>query len=227
MYCTVEQARAQGATGTDAEVTAWILAAQDAVDRFTQQWWEPRTADVVADLPQDGLVLLPRRVRSVSAIVPYPLPVVAPEIQLAATAYVVRSSATVGDIDAVQIGFGGYDVLVAGAEPWSGGWWGLMRYYNAQQVKVSGSFGWDAPPPIVAQATALVAAALEAKASPGGDPMNQGGLDVDDEGNNVRVGPVTEEDGTYRVGFRPSTGSAQADVMLVPYLNARPALAGL
>ncbi|KJK55642.1 hypothetical protein [Saccharothrix sp. ST-888] len=229
-YCTIDQARAQGCTGTDTEVQAWIATAQTAVDAFTQQWWEPRTGDVVADLPADGLVLLPRRVRTVTAIAPYPLPQIAPEIQLPPNAFVVRPAATAGDIDAVQVGFGGYDVLVAGAEPWNGGWQGLMRYYGAKQVRVTGTWGLDAPPPMVSLATAMVAAALQAKTRPTGDPMSgiPGGVDVDDEGNNVRIQPAVNDDGTYHVGFRPSTGSAQADAMLAPaYLNARPALGGL
>jgi hypothetical protein len=227
-YCTEDQARAAGAIGTSAEVLAWIAAAQTAVDQFTQQFWEPRDAAIVADLPADGLVILPRRIRTVTSITPYPLPAIAPQIQLPPTAFVVRSAATVGDIDAVQIGFGGYDVLVAGAEPWNGGWWGLMRYYNASSVLVQGSWGLDSAPPMVGLATATVAAALQARTTPGGDPVgNPGGLDVDDEGNNVKIQPATNSDGTYNIGFRPSTGSAQADAMLAPYLNARPALAGL
>ena len=33
-YCSIEAAKNAGVTGTDAEVTAWITAAQEAIERY-------------------------------------------------------------------------------------------------------------------------------------------------------------------------------------------------
>lgn len=221
-YCTVAQARAQGCTGTDDEVTGYIAMAQGRVDEFTRQAWEPVTLTVIADLGPDGLALLPRRVRSITSVTPV-AEAGAPAV-LPASAWRATSSAVLGAVDAVRLDVGGWDDLVAGAESWAGGWAGLLDRWCADQVEVTGEFGWDGPPPAVQQATALVAAAVQQLVAPqqDGDPDAPGELDVDDEGNNVRITPADDETPSGQ-----TTGSLQADALLAPaYVNAGLTLIG-
>lgn len=223
MYCTVEQARKQGATGTDAEVAAWIAVAMVRITDYTHQLFEPTTMAVVADVAPDGLVILPRRVRTVTAVTPIADGPDAPSA-LPTTAYRVTSSATLGQIDAVRIAYGGYDDLVVGAESWAGGWRNLLGYWTAQ-VQVDGSFGEDAPPMPVTLGCALLTAHLQGGADPSdADAEQSAGLDVDDEGNNVRISDTTAS--ATAVSGRASTGSTQVDALLVPYINAGLTLLG-
>lgn len=223
-YCTVAQARDKGATGTDAEVAAWIAAATERITAYTLQLFEPTVAVVVADVAPEGLVLLPRRVRSVTAVTPVWDTGDPPA--LPSSAYRVTSADVLGQVDAVQIAYGGYDDLVVGAESWAGGWAGLFEAHWAQQVTVEGTFGYATVPPLVAQACALLAAHIQAQVTPSdADAEQDPGLDVDDEGNNVRIedDDVTETD----VSPSASTGSTQVDALLATYMNVGPALAGL
>lgn len=236
MYCTIAQARAAGATGSDADVTAAIEAAAARVDLHTREWWETRTATVAAAVLQDGLTLLPRRVQTVTSVVA--LLDRTPDTPIPATAYRVTSSRVLGNVDAVHIGCGasgGWDDLVAGAESWNGGWAGLLGRWAAERVEVTGTWGWEVTPSAVAQATALVAAWTQQQAASGQTdstaPAGSGGLDVDDEGNNVRITPATpgvdEEQGDDGRGLRPSTGLPAADALLRPYLRSGPLVVGV
>lgn len=216
-YCTIEAARNAGATGDDAVVTAWITAAQQRIEQYTQQVFEPTDLVVVADVSAAGLVILPRRVRTVTAVMPVLEADDGPSIP--ASAYRVTSSQVLGQIDAVHLAWGGYDDLVAGAESYNGGWLGLWERWGAEQVKVIGSFGYDTVPPLVAEACALLAAHLQAAASPTDSDAPDGGLDVDDEGNNVRIEDTTDAPSSGVVGPTASTGSTQVDALLVGYLN--------
>lgn len=226
MYCTLDQARAAGCTGTDADVQSYILLAQARVDAFTQQCFEPTDMTVAADVGSDGLILLPRRVRTVSAVV-------AADggggdgITVPVTAYRVTSSSVLGEVDAVQLASYGYDNLVAGAEYWSGGWAGLWDRFDVTRVHVTGSFGYDSPPPGVPEATALVAAYVQGiqtgQATPAGTAP-PGGVDTDDEGNTVTI---TDAPPTSTSAARPSTGSTQADALLTPYQGGPALLAGV
>jgi hypothetical protein len=228
MICTVQQARTAGTTGTDPEVTAWILAATERITRYTSQLFEPTTVAVVADVAPDGLVLLPRRVRTVTSVTPvWDGPTDPPA--LPAAAYRVSSSATLGAVDSVQIAYGGWDDLVVGAESWNGGWQGLFDRYWSAQVTVQMEAGLDAPPMPVSLGAALLSAHMQAAATPtDADASVDSGLDADDEGNNVRI----TDDASEQAGATDpvsSTGSTAVDALLAPYINAaaRPVVWGL
>lgn len=217
MYCTEEQAIAAGCTGDSPTVIGWILAAQERITRYTQQLFEPTDVVVVADVAPDGLVLLPRRVRTVTSVTPvWDGPGDAPA--LPASAYRVTSSAVMGAVDAVKIQLGGYDDLVVGAESYNGGWANLFDRYWSQQATVDGSFGYDETPMVVATANALLAAHMQAAATPSdADAAQDPGLDVDDEGNNVRITETDEQ--ADAVSPSSSTGSTAVDALLAPYIN--------
>lgn len=221
-YCSVAQARDAGCTGSDAEVAAWIAAATERITRYTQQVFEPTSLVVVADVAPDGLVILPRRVRSVTAV--EPVVDAGSSTPLPASAWRVTSSSVLGQVDAVHLRWSGYDDLIVGAESYSGGWRGLFERWGLEQAKVTGEFGYDEVPLLVAQACAVLAAHVQAQAAPSdADSAQDPGLDVDDEGNNVRI--EDDSDTTEPVAASASTGSTQADALLVGYLN-RPALIG-
>lgn len=216
MLCTVQQARDAGTTGTDSEVTAWIGAATGRITAYTQQLFEPTTVAVVADVAPGGLVLLPRRVRTVTSVTPVSTSSVdAPS--LPSTAYRVTSSAVLGAVDAVQIAYGGWNDLIVGAESYSGGWANLIG--AVEQVTVVGSFGFDAVPFEVAEACALLAADVQAKARPSDADAAAGddGLDADDEGNNVRI--TTDDASETAVSPSSSTGSTAVDALLAGFIN--------
>jgi hypothetical protein len=224
VYCTVEQARAQGATGTDAEVASWIAAATDRITGYTSQLFEPTTVAVVADVAPDGLVILPRRVRTVTSVTPVGDGASDPPA-LPSSAYRVTSSAALGAVDSVRIAYGGWDDLVVGAESYNGGWANLFASYWQAQVTVVGSFGYDEVPSTVTLACALLAADMQAKAAPSdADAAANGeGLDVDDEGNNVRI---TDAPSQTPVSPRSSTGSTQVDGLLAGLISAGVSLIG-
>jgi hypothetical protein len=230
VYCSVAQARAAGCTGTDPEVEGWILLAQTRVNSYTQQLFEPTDLTVGGEVSPTGLILLPRRVRTVSTVVLGTGPGDTGHT-IPSTAYRTTSTSVLGQVDAVQLAQGGYDDLVAGAESYSGGWPGLWSRWG-RDATVMGSFGWDAPPPGVDLATAMVAAWVQAvttgQGTPGGG-VAPGGLAVDDEGNNVVIEPVGTggEDGDGPTPPRASTGVPQADVLLAAYVNAYNLLAGV
>src|SRR5690606_2743711 len=223
-YCTLEAAKNAGVTGTDAEVAAWIEAAREGIDAYTQQAFEPTDLVVVADVAPDGLVILPRRVRTVTAVMPVLEADDAPG--LPPSSYRVTSSAVLGQVDAVHLAWGGYDDLVVGAESYNGGWLGLWERWGAEQVKVVGEFGYDSVPLLVGQACALLAAHLQAKAQPSdADAEQDPSIQVDDEGNNVAIEPA--DDGPSGVVVASaSTGSTQVDALLAGHLNRGHALLG-
>ncbi|MGD1219999.1 hypothetical protein AB9Q10_16400 [Streptomyces krungchingensis] len=224
-YCSVQAAKDAGCTGTDAEVAAWITAAQEQIERYTQQLFEPTDRAVVGDVGAGGLVILPRRVRTITAVMPVLAADDAPSIP--SSAYRVTSSDVLGQVDAVHLAWDGYDDLVVGAESYNGGWSGLWQRWGAQQVKVIGEFGYAAVPLLVSQACALLAAHLQAKAAPSdADAAADASLDVDDEGNNVRIEDADAEESTGVVSPASSTGSTQVDALLGGYLNRGPSLIG-
>ncbi|MFD9915628.1 hypothetical protein [[Kitasatospora] papulosa] len=210
-------------TGDDAEVAAWISAATERITAYTQQLFEPTPLVVVADVAPGGLVLLPRRVRSVTTVAP----VLDGDAgtSLPATAYRVTSSDVLGGVDAVHLRWGGYDDLIVGAESYNGGWRGLFDRWGAEQARVEGEFGYAAVPVLVAQACALLAAHTQAAAAPSdADSTAAPGLDVDDEGNNVRI--EDKADDTEPLPPSASTGNTQVDALLVGYLNRGHSLIG-
>ncbi|MFJ5675033.1 hypothetical protein [Streptomyces sp. NPDC093097] len=221
MYCSVAQARSAGCTGTDPEVTAWIEAATERITAYTRQQFEPLSMVVVGDVTPGGLVLLPRRVRSVSSVTPVTdgaddAPSLPP------SAYRVTSSDVLGQVDAVHLTWGGWDDLIAGAESWAGGWGSLLGEH--EQVLVAGEFGTASVPPVVVQACALLAAHIQAQAAPSdADAAQDPTLDVDDEGNNVRI-ENTDGPSATPVAASASTGSTQVDALLAGHLNHGPSL---
>jgi hypothetical protein len=217
-YCSIEAAREAGCTGDDAMVAAWIAAAQEAIERYTQQCFEPTSLVVVADVAPGGLVILPRRVRSVTSVMPVLEADDGPSIP--AASYRVTSADVLGQVDAVHLAVDGYDDLVAGAESWNGGWSGLLARWGAEQVKVVGTFGYASPPLLVQEGCALLAAELQAKAQPSdADAAADSSLQVDDEGNNVAIEDAADDAPTTPVAPSSSTGSTQVDALLVSYLN--------
>lgn len=214
-YCTVAQAREAGTTGTDPEVSAWIAAATERITAYTLQLFEPTVLTLVADVGADGLVILPRRVRTVTSVTP----VVSGDdgVSLPSSAWRVTSSDVLGQVDAVHLRWGGWDDLIVGAESYNGGWRGLFERWGLEQAKISGEFGYATVPLLVTEACALLAADIQAKAAPSdADSAQDPGLDVDDEGNNVRI---TDDEETTPVAPSSSTGSTQVDALLVGYLN--------
>ncbi|MFI8865340.1 hypothetical protein ACIGNW_00255 [Streptomyces sp. NPDC053707] len=220
----MEQAREAGATGSDVEVAAWISAATERITSYTQQCFEPTVMVVVADVAPDGLVLLPRRVRTVTAVTP--VLDGGDGTSLPPSAYRVTSSDVLGGVDAVHLRWGGYDDLIVGAESYNGGWRGLFDRWGAEQAKVTGEFGYATVPVLVAQACALLAAHTQGQAAPSdADTTAAPGLDVDDEGNNVRI-EDTDDDAAEPLPPSASTGSTQVDALLVGYLNRGHSLIG-
>ncbi|MGP3752202.1 hypothetical protein [Streptomyces sp. IBSNAI001] len=220
----MDQARTAGATGSDAEVAAWISAATERITSYTQQVFEPTVMVVIADVAPNGLVLLPRRVRTITAVTP--VLDIGDGTSLPASAYRVTSSETLGGVDAVHLRWGGYDNLIVGAESYNGGWRGLFDRWGAEQAKVTGEFGYAAVPALVAQACALLAAHIQAAAAPSdADTTAAPGLDVDDEGNNVRI-ENDADDAATPLPPSASTGSTQVDALLVGYLNRGHSLIG-
>lgn len=223
-YCSVAQARDAGCTGEDAEVTAWISAATERITAYTQQAFEPTVMAIVADVAPDGTCLLPRRVRTVTAVTPVRAGDDAPS--LPSSAYRVTSSDVLGGVDAVHLRWGGYNDLIVGAESWAGGWRGLFDRWGAEQARVTGEFGYATVPVLVTQACALLAAHIQAAAAPSdADSTASPGLDVDDEGNNVRI--ENDDETTTPVAPSASTGSTQVDALLVGYLNRVSLIGGI
>lgn len=223
-YCSEQQARDAGCTGENADVLAWIAAATERITAYTRQLFEPTALVVVADVGPDGTCLLPRRVRSITTVAP----VVAggTGAVLPATAYRYTSADVLGAVDAVYLRWGGYDDLVVGAESYNGGWRGLFESWGLEQAQVSGEFGYAQCPPTVTTACALLAAHMQAAAAPSdADAAQAPGLDVDDEGNNVRIENTTVED--TPVPPSASTGSGQVDALLVGFINYASVIGGV
>jgi len=225
-YCTIEAAKNAGCTGDDAVVAAWIAAAQEAIERYTQQCFEPTDLVVVADVGADGLVILPRRVRQITSVMPVLEADDGPSIP--SSAYRVTSADVLGQIDAVRLFDTGYDDLIAGAESWNGGWAGLFSRWGAEQVKLVGEFGFAEVPFLISQACALLAAHLQAEASPSdADAEQDPSLQVDDEGNNVAIEDSDDDAPTTPVDPWASTGSTQVDGLVAGYLNRAPVIGGV
>lgn len=224
-YCSIQAARDAGCTGTDAEVAAWIEAAREGIERYTQQLFEPTDLVVVADVGAGGLVILPRRVRTVTSVSPVLADDDAPSMP--SSAYRVTSSDVLGQVDAVHLRWGGYNDLVVGAESYNGGWLGLWDRWGAQQAKVAGNFGYDEAPLLVGQGNALLAAHLQAEAAPSdADAAEDPSLQVDDEGNNVAIEDTDDDAPSEPVAPSATTGSTQVDALLAGYLNRGHSLLG-
>lgn len=212
-YATLAQARAAGATGTDAEVQAAIDAGRRLIDRHCADTFAPTRLTIVSAVRNDGTALLWRTVRAIEAVRMVGGGTIA--------SWRALSSRTPGQVDAVIVGGYGFgDPLIAGAEPWRGGWANLYGQLATGQVEVTGVFGWDAPPPEVVNANAILAAAITTGAAA---PATPAGPDTDDEGNVV---VVTVGGGTPVTAGQRTTGNAAADAMLTGLVAQRVRLAG-
>lgn len=199
-YCTVQQARDAGATGTDPEVQAAIDRARVLIDRYTGgTWWEPTAATLAGQVGSKGFVPLPQQVVTVTQVVRDDVAgsVIDP------AAYIVRSSTTPGDPDGVQLRNAGADPLIAGAEPWVGGWEGFSSRLAGHRVEVTGTFGrgTGGVDPVIVDAAAELAAWVRG----GGNLASADVASVDVEGNSLTI-TTTEEDPPLR-----TTGVAAVD----------------
>lgn len=212
-YCTIAQARAAGATGTDEEVTAAIATARRLIDRYTGSVWEPTEATVVARVAADGTALLPWPVRTITSVTPVGSPTA-----IAAAGYTVLSSLVPGQVDAVVLGsLSVADPLVVGAEPWRGGWANLLgSTMRTGQVTVAGMFGPDSVPPEVQDAAAQLAAWRRS----GGTFTARTEPDTDDEGNAVSI----TVDTTRPVPLSRTTGVGEVDALLDTLGTRTPAM---
>jgi hypothetical protein len=222
-YCTTEQARSAGATGSDAEIAAAITAASTRVERYTSELFEPTALTLDLDVDSDGIARPRKRIQSVTSVTWYGAP--AP---IATTGYRVSSSTNGGRDEIALYGdLSWADVTVLGAEPWNGGWANLSRSRDPR-VSVVGVFGWDAPPYDVVQATALIAAHIR-----DADVLTdsaEGGTTADAEGNVLPVVPpfssnettekaVEREVQQLGLARARTTGVLAADSLLASYVR--------
>lgn len=157
-YCTIAEARAAGATGSDEDVLTAIAIAMERVDDYTGEWFSTHTAaSVLATTGPTGLILSPKRLQTVTSVTPLG------GSAYDSTNYTVRTSATVGDIDAVE----------------------MSGYTPGQRVTVVGNFGWATTPKSVRRATALLAAQL--RTNPTGSQI-AGAKSLSVEGYSVTFG---------------------------------------
>jgi hypothetical protein len=177
----------------DAGTDVWtVRAAMSRVDRYTGQWWTPRVASVTADVRPGGTCLLGRTPLAVSSV----------RVTGATTDLPTGSWRVAGN--RLELASWGGDILIAGAEPYAGGWANLWS--SAPTVTVAGTWGAGELPWEVTEATRLLARWL---AQQGTDPA---GVATDDEGNVVTVRPGP------RVMGR-TTGLEAADELLAPLVS--------
>lgn len=210
-YCTREQAKSAGARGSAAELDAAIADAQERVERYTGDVFEPTVLTVDADVDSEGFAYLPRRVIDVDSVSWYG---VATPIDVAG--YRVSSSSTPGGRDRIELAgsLGWSDITVNGAEPWNGGWLGYASRFGSPRVTVVGTFGWAEVPSQVRDATALLAAHLRGTDADAEDPTVQ----VDVEGNVLPVVESAKPAKSDSVRDR-TTGSAVVDELLADYVR--------
>lgn len=197
-YCTITEARTQGAIGTDAEVTAAVVEASERVDRYTRTVFDTRTLTVETDVGADGYARLPLPALTVTAVAYVGLGV---QTALDATAYMLSQSTRVGDTDSLQLVGGGWGYgldTVVGMESYNRG--SRPSSYR-RRITVTGSFGRATVPLSVTRATAKLAAALTGGGA-AGVVNTEGDVDLP-----PRV-PSIGNDGT---------GLADADSLLRPY----------
>lgn len=148
-YATLAEARAQGATGTDAEVQAALDRASLVIDQITAAWWDSRTATVRAHVDRNGVARLPRRPITVTAV-----RVPGATTDLDASTYRVETADTLGGRNRILLGgtLGRWDPL-RNHDP--------LRYgpdTEPQEVEVTGTFGSATTPAAITEATARLAA---------------------------------------------------------------------
>jgi hypothetical protein len=209
MLCSLEEARSAGAIGDDGEVTAAIEAAGARVEGYTGQVFEPRVITLLVDVDEEGIARLRHRVIAVSEVRWDGDTVVHPP-----ESYLVRTSAQVGDYDTVVVRAWGSNMLVAGAEPWNGGFEALAAGWG-RRLLVTGTFGWSDIPERVRRGTALVAAWLRSQDRTQA-PDETAAPEVDPEGNVLPVVPSRRRDADAPP-TATTTGTTDADRELQPF----------
>lgn len=204
-YCSVEEARAAGADGADAEVLAAVHEASDRVDTFTGGWWAPRTETVRVRLDDDGWVRLPRTLQTIDSIAveggaqPYPY----------SGEHRIERSSMLGGRDRLALlgfGLGLHDDLRVGWESYRTPHPSVYR----RTLAVTGTWGTTDTPDRVRRATALLAAGLTVPGTAGGEVNAEGDADL---GSPPRV-PVLQE------APASGTGSDVVDALLLPLRHA-------
>lgn len=228
-YCTITQARVQGAVGSDLQVQESIERAMDRVDRFTGERFSPRIMTVQTRVHPDGRAFLPHRLTNALSVTE--VADSATGNTYAAASWHATSSNIPGQVDAVGIGVGwvGANILVNGLEPWN------RTIHGEGTVDVTATFGWLQTPLGVQEATALLAAAISHTLRPDPDndpstPLPQTATTTDPEGNVIPVVPpfkADEDDAAVLLAGGRSTGLRAADGLLVPYRRSAFMLEGV
>lgn len=212
LYCTEAQARARGATGSAGDVEAAIVAAMERIDTFTGDHFKTFTdtarlrvkGDWAGSQRRIQSVVSVERVMQVSGAAPTVFAV--PALAFQVSPYGIRFAS------------GGGDILIAGAEPWRGGWENLTGSLDGIYVDVEGVFGWPEVPDAVREAAALLAGdhaplVWAPHANDEGDPI---GVPQSDTENRT---PLPE--GVGPAGrLERTTGNAEADRLLAPYISS-------
>lgn len=224
-YCSTDDARSAGATGTEAEIVQAILDASDRVDRYTGELFTPTARTFDLTVGGDGVVRVRRRIQSITSVTWAGAP-----DPMIPSAYVVSSSKAGGrDTISLYGDLSWADVTVLGAEPWNGGWANLSSRGRDPRVIVVGVFGWDAPPYDVRQATALIASGIRSD-DVLTDAATDSGTVADTEGNVVPVAPPFTDAGTTQQAVQNAveqlarvrsrtTGALAADTLLATYVR--------
>ncbi len=219
-YGTIADAITAGADPNDPALASALSAADERIERFTGEVFTPDASDrtTIVRCLDTGWVSSPY-VRSVVSVTFEGATSALPTSAYRVSQGVLRILAGYSTLA---------DPLVAGAEPWSGGWANLLGVLTPERVQVVGRFGLDTVPYEVRRASALIAASIVPK---------QYQPQADDEGNPAGVVPVSDAgsqqdprpervatpvgvDRGYAARLERTTGVAEADRLLIPFMRS-------
>lgn len=207
-YCTREQVKSAGGTGSVAELDDAIAAATERVENYTSEWFEPRTETMVLRVDKDGIARPRRKVASITSLA---------WVSVGAGVPIEPGTYRIGALDRIEL-YGltsWYDDTIHGAESYVGGFANLLRGRD-REVSVEGVFGYDEPPVSVQLATAMIAAQLRGADADSEVP----GSRTDVEGNVLPVVPRKDAPQGDREPLRDrTTGVAAADALLASYVR--------
>lgn len=205
-YSTTETAIAAGADGTDLPaLTALLEQVAARIDMYTGTWFDLRVTTLRLEVdPEQSVVMLPAE-GTVTAVRVLPAGTL-----LGATSW--RQVKT--RLYLPGAGLPTADILVAGAEPYRGGYRNLLGLLPSE-IEVDGTFGPPTVPGPVALASDLLAAMLLPKAyTPAADA----------EGVPTGIPSAGDDDATPEEEVRAAagrtevtTGLAEADRLLTPW----------